>query len=362
MKRVLGWLAVILAVVSLLAVGGAGWYYSGLVIDPSRGGSYPLEVTAVSGGTVTLRGGDDTAAPGTYGLTWAGGNAVLGPVVSAGPGTVTRAVVRVRRGELRVGVRAYFDRWMWGHEDPLSAVGVPYKKVDISGYPAWLTDGDSRTWVVAVHGRNANAAEALRVVPVFHRLGMPVLAISYRNDEGAPPSEDGKFHLGDTEWRDVERAIAWARSQGASDVYLYGWSMGGGIAAMTARRLPGAPVKGLILDSPVLDWRSPIRLGATQRGVPQWLASVGMLVIELRTGLDFDELDHVRHARSFKTPVLLFADSTDNSVPVAPALAFAKARPDLVTLVQTSGGGHTGSWNVDPARYEKALTGFVRRP
>ncbi|WP_162795090.1 hypothetical protein [Nonomuraea lactucae] len=207
MWRILVWVTAVLLVLAVAGVGAAGWYYSGKVIDPAHGGSYPLEVTAYSGGRVTLRGGDDTAAPGVYGLTWADGNATLGPVVSARDGSVVREVERVRRGTLRPGVRAYLDRWMWGHEDPRSALGLPYEKVAVRGelgdFPAWRTEGGSGTWVIAIHGRNANASEALRSVPVFHSLGMPVLGISYRNDAGAPAGEDGKFHLGESEWRDV---------------------------------------------------------------------------------------------------------------------------------------------------------------
>lgn len=359
MRRVLVRIAVIIPILAVLLLGGAGWYYSGMVLDPTRGNSYPIEVVSVTGDQVTLRGGADTDAPGTYGLTWAHGNAVLGPVVAAEGGTVTRSVRRVRHGSLVPGVHAYLDRWMWGREDPESAVGVPSTKVSISGYPAWRTEGDSDTWVIAVHGRNADPAEALRVVPVFHKLGMPVLGITYRNDPGTPPTEDGKFHLGDTEWRDVARAIDYARANGAKEVYLYGWSMGGGIVPMTVRRDPALPVKGLILDSPVLDWRGPIQLGAEQRHVPGFLATIGEFVVEHRIGVDFDDLDHVRHAKEFTMPILLFADDDDATVPTAAALEFAKARPDLVTLFRTKGGGHVGSWNVDPGRYEAALRKFV---
>ncbi|MEV0235094.1 hypothetical protein [Nonomuraea sp. NPDC050786] len=363
MRRAVAWIAAVLAVLAAVGVGGAGWYYSGLVIDPSHGGSYPLEVLAFDGSTVTLKGGSDTAAPGTYGLTWRDGNATLGPVVSASGATVVRQVTRVRRGTLARGVRAYFDRWIWGHEDPRSALGLPYETVSIRSelgdFPAWRLPGTSKTWVIAVHGRNANPSESLRFLPVFQALGVPVLAISYRNDEGAPASGDGKFHLGATEWREVAAAIAYARGQGATGVVLYGFSMGGGIVPMAARELPGEPIKGLILDSPVMDWNAPIDLGARQQGVPLWLASVGKFTVERRTGISLDDLDHVRHAKEFRQPVLLFVDDDDASVPIEPALRFARLRPDLVTLVRTRGGGHVGSWNVDQARYEQALRTFV---
>jgi pimeloyl-ACP methyl ester carboxylesterase len=361
-KRLL-WIAAVLAVLAVLGVGAAGWYYSGLVIDPDHDDSYPLEVTAVSAGRVTIAGGTDTAAPGVYGLTWDSGNATLGAVVTRAAGTVTRQVTEVRWGTLRPGVRAYLDRWMWGREDPTAAVGVPYRNVvfrsDLGYFPAWRTEGASSTWVIAVHGRNGHPAEASRVLPVLHKLGMPVLGIAYRNDVGAPASPDGKFHLGATEWRDVAAAISYATAEGATGVYLYGWSMGGAIVATAARNLPEAPIKGLILDSPVLDWSGPITQGARQQGIPGWLASVAMFMVERRTGLSFEALDQVRHADGFAVPILLFADRADASVPIGPALALARARPDLVTPVWTSGGGHTGSWNRSPPPYEEALRRFV---
>lgn len=360
MKKVLVWTASVLAVLVVVALGAGGWYYSGMVIDPARGpASYPIEVTAVSGGQVTLKGGGDTDSPGMYGLTWAGGSALVGPVSSVSGDDVTRLLIKVRKGELKPGVRAYLDRWMYGDEDPTSALGLPYEKVSIKGYPAWRLDGAAKTWVIAVHGRNANPSETLRVMPFFHRLGMPVLSIGYRNDRGAPASDDGKFHLGASEWEEVAAAVSYAQSQGASDVILYGWSMGGAIVTTAARKMPDAPIKGIIMDSPVLDWTPPIEAGAREQGVPVWFAGVAKFIVERRTGISFDDLDQVKHASAFKTPMLIFADSADTGVPMDAAAAFAKARQDLVTFVQTDGGGHVGSWNVDQARYERALADFV---
>ncbi|WP_459801719.1 alpha/beta hydrolase [Herbidospora sp. RD11066] len=352
-------------VVVALALGAAGYYYSGLVIDPVHTSTYPIEVVAVGDGRVTLKGGVDTDALGIYGLTWADGNARLGETISEGAGTVTRTLEKVVSGDLKPGVRAYLDRWVWGDGTPKS-VGVPYQDVGVKSplgtFPAWRTEGTSDTWVIAIHGRNGGRGEALRVIPTLHELGHPVLAISYRNDEGAPASPDGRFHLGDTEWEDVRAAMDYARTQGAKKFVLYGWSMGGGIAAVAARRLPGAGITALILDSPVLDWRSPIAQGARQMGVPGLLTTVGQWVVSARTGLSFDDLDHVAHAAEFDLPILVFVDHDDDTVPVDRARAFAAKRPDITTLVETKGGGHTGSWNVDPADYEKALTEFLRSP
>jgi pimeloyl-ACP methyl ester carboxylesterase len=82
-------------------------------------------------------------------------------------------------------------------------------------------------------------------------------------------------------------------------------------------------------------------------------------LVEQRGGLTLDSLDQLRYAPRLRVPVLLFVDRSDTTVPPGTALRFARSRPDLVALVATSGGDHTGSWNVDPARYETALSGFL---
>jgi hypothetical protein len=238
-RRRLVWAVAGIALLAVISLGGAGWYYSGLVIDPYHSSDYPLEVTAVNGDQVTLKGGTDTAAPGTYGLTWANGNALLGPVISTGIGTVTRRVEKVSRGTLRPGVRAYLDRSLWGRVGP-SAAGVPYKDVKVPSplgdFPAWQTEGTSSTWVIAVHGRNGHAAEALRVLPTLRQLEMPVLGITYRNDAGAPAGPDGKLHLGAASgrtWRrpsPTPRARArrtWSSTDGRWAAGSYPWPCGG---------------------------------------------------------------------------------------------------------------------------------------
>jgi hypothetical protein len=59
--------------------------------------------------------------------------------------------------------------------------------------------------------------------------------------------------------------------------------------------------------------------------------------------------------------MLVFIDDADKTVPNGPAIEFAASRPDLVTLVKTSGGGHTASWNVNPASYEATVATFLGR-
>jgi pimeloyl-ACP methyl ester carboxylesterase len=273
-------------------------------------------------------------------------------------------VDEITHGTLQAGIRgatssAVFDG------DPLIARGLNFDEVTVPGelgpLPAWLVPGTSSTWVIAVHGRGGTRAEALRALPTLAGSGLPTLVVTYRNDEGAPPSRDRRYHLGAAEWRDVAAAIRYARSQGASDIILYGWSMGGAATMMALRHAPeAAVVRALVMDCPALDWTATLRLNGRRRNLPAPLTWAAMRLVEQRIGSRLAELNQVRHVGSLRVPTLIFLDGDDVVVDPAPTRLFARLRPDLVRLVETKGGGHTRSWNVDPERYESELAEFLR--
>jgi pimeloyl-ACP methyl ester carboxylesterase len=352
-----------LALLVPTSTASAGWYFANQVLD-ARPREYPLEVRGFDGDLVTLARTEDTERDVPYALLWPTGHARLGAVVRRDRATVVRRVDETTRGTLQAGIRgatssAVFDG------DPLTARGLDFKEVAVPGelgaLPAWLIPGASSTWVVAVHGRGGSRAEALRALPTLAGLGFPTLVTTYRNDEGAPPSRDRRYHLGASEWRDVAAAIRYARSHGASDVILYGWSMGGAATMMTLRHAPEADfVRALVMDCPALDWTATLRLNGRRRNLPAALTWAAMRLVEQRIGTRLADLNQVRHVGSLRVPTLVFLDGDDLVVDPAPTRLFARLRPDVVRLVETLGGGHTRSWNVDAERYEAELATFLR--
>jgi len=197
-------------------------------------------------------------------------------------------------------------------------------------------------------------------VPVLHRCRLPQLVLAYRNDPGAPASPDGLGHLGATEWRDLDAAMRYAADQGAERIVLYGWSTG---ATMALRALHESAVRdrvaGLVLDSPVLDWRSTVRAAATQRGLPASLTPLAVRAAEGRTGPYAARHGDVADPRRLTAPALLVHGPDDTFASWDATRRLAERRPDLVATHTVPGAPHAAMWNVDPDGYEETLRRFL---
>jgi uncharacterized protein len=372
---------VVLVLVLAFFVGG-GWFYAGQIRDGALASKAPgtpalqSQVLAVGDHSITLA--RDPASPpelteaGTWGLRWPAGYGRLGAIRALGADQVERAFTRLEGTPPHVGERSAVDGYAWP-PDPALAAGRPAREVTypspLGPAPAWLVGGRRDTWVILVHGYNAARTETLRALATVTRLGYPALAVSYRNDPGAPRSRDGLRRWGATEWRDLEAATRYAVGHGAGGVVLAGFSMGGAVVTSFLLSSPlAARVRGVVLDAPALDLGAVIDRGAVDRDlpvlgtpVPPALTEVAKGIAGLRWHLDWGQLDYVDRAGRLATPMLVFHQTGDPTVPVAISEALAAARPDLVTLERFGGDGHVQSWNVDRPRYERALRAFLER-
>jgi alpha-beta hydrolase superfamily lysophospholipase len=376
---------VVLLGLALVGFAGGSWFYAGeiragaLASNPPTPLALQTEVLAVGDRSITLArepaSPRELTAPGTFGVQWEAGYGRIGAILATAPDRIERAFTTIRGTRPRVGERPAVDGYAWP-ADPSVAAGRPAREVGypspLGSAPAWLVGGgrDTRdTWVILVHGYNAARSETLRTLATVARQGYPALAISYRNDPGAPRSPDGLRRWGATEWRDLEAATRYALDHGAGGVVLAGFSMGGAVVTSFLLSSPLAPrVRGVVLDSPALDLGEVIDHGATDRElpglgtpVPPALTVAAKGIAGLRYDLDWGQLDYVDRAGGLAAPMLVFHQTGDPTVPVAISEALAAARPDLVTFERFAGDGHVQSWNTDRARYERALRAFLDR-
>ena len=349
-----------------------------VVMPAARAADTRILNVDVAAQTITLTRTPDTVLPGRYGLFTTGAAEYLkiGSVLSSDSGSVKRKLLTEVEGDMHLAAEAAFSGWYFQRPEELH---LPFTeehvRAAVGSCPAWLFPAASaesaETWVIQIHGRGTTRAECLRAVPVFHALGITSLVVSYRNDGEAPRTRTGSYALGATEWRDVDAAIAWARRRGAQRIILMGWSMGGAIALQAALGSAHRErIAGLILDSPVVDWRTVLTYQGRALGLP---APVTGLAIEtLRAdwtapatrsegGIPFDRLDIVARAGELRHPILLLHSDDDGFVPSSASHALAEARPDLVELQTFSTARHTKLWNYDQERWTEAIGDWVRR-
>ena len=336
----------------------------------------------VAAQTITLARTPDTALPGRYGLFTTGATdyVKIGSVLSADGVSVKRKLLTEVGGGMQLAAEAAFSGWYYQRPEELHLpFSVEHVHAAVGSCPAWLFPaggadhgGDTGdTWVIQIHGRGTTRAECLRAVPVFAAAGITSLVVSYRNDGDAPRTRNGSYALGATEWRDVDAAIGWARRRGATRILLMGWSMGGAIALQVSLGSAHREhIVGLILDSPVVDWRTVLSYQGRALGLP---APVTGLAIETLGaewaapatradgGIPFDRLDIVARAGELRHPILLLHSDDDGFVPSSASHRLAEARPDLVELQVFATARHTKLWNYDQQRWTDAITEWIRR-
>lgn len=393
--------AVVVLLVAVFYLGG-GWHFSNLIHDGGlRVDHDPPEMTlridavrndpsGCNGGpgggadtgrraptgcaTVTLREiGEDQPAldePIVYGLDWESGyGQIHGAVEPAGDGAVTRQLRLLDGAAPRRGDEARLDRSAF--PDPSSVVGRAVRDVQYTSpagaFPAWFVPGQGDTWAILVHGYRSSRTEVLRAMSVTTDMGLPTLAITYRNDEGVPQDESGRYRFGETEWQDLEGAVQYALDHGAQDVNLVANSMGGAITASFLGQSPLAPrVSAVVLDSPMLDFGETVSHGASQQslpllgGVPDSLLAVAKRLATARYGVDWDAIDYLDDTSWVTTPTLVLHGTADLRVPLSTSQELAAAEPELVRLRTFTDAEHVGVWNQSPQGYATVLRDFLR--
>ena len=330
----------------------------------------------VAAQTITLSRSADTALPGRYGLFTAGteGYLKLGSVLSGDEDSVTRKLLTHIGSDAHLAADAAFSGWYFDRPEQLH---LPFESELVGSAvgpcPAWIFPAaePTDTWVIQVHGRGTNRAECLRAVPLFHGLGITSLLVSYRNDGSAPRSRAGTYGLGATEWRDVDAAIGLARRRGARRILIMGWSMGGAIALQVALSSAHRDlIVGVILESPVVDWRRVLSYQARLMGLPTAVAglAIGALSTEWATPLvgteariPFERLDVVARASELRHPILILHSDDDGFVPSDASHDLVVARPDLVELQVFDTARHTKLWNYDQDRWSATITDWLDR-
>lgn len=393
------WVAGVLVVLLALFT-AAAWYFSGRIasvaLEPHPAPDMPafndVEVVAVGPSSVTLKPGPDVnmdnfAAPAHYTLAWDDGEsgngswARVGPATTNADGTITRQFDGAADPSTMIQGWALPTAGQLAAQDRAAFLGDPTRfyvdpagkdlaeNVMVGDYPAWwfpTPTQDVSTIAIFMHGQNGTRSNGTRFVPVAWAAGIPVLDITYRNDANVPADPSGLLQYGQTEWRDLDAAVTWAKDKGAQHVILVGESMGGAsVAAFFENSDQTKVVSKVILDAPMLSLHEAVKLGASTAvpggyAVPAPLLWAAERFVTLRNGIDWSAVDYLDDTSWVKVPTLVTHGTADETVPVSVSRTLKAAEPKLVTVAEFPNALHTESWNLDPDRWEAVLGSFLR--
>lgn len=327
-----------------------------LIANSEGDGRITLRASGASGRAMDLH------HDGVFGIVSASGYGQVGEILERGRNYAVRKYTPMTANidlaeAARLDIYAYPD-------NPKTAYGMDYRIVryasELGEYPAWFIPGASKTWAVFAHGRGAHPNEALRIIPTLADAGLPILAITYRNDEGTPASPDHNHWLGSTEWRDLEAAVRFALDNGAEDIILCGCSMGGAMCVkLLCESELADKVRGAVMDSPLLDFGATLDTVGRKRGYPSFIIPYGKWFAAQRFGIDWQRMNLLARASEVSAPMLLLHGEADSLVPAQTSKALAHARPDIARYVGFEGAEHARSWNIDGAKYESAVREFL---
>ena len=283
----------------LLVLGGAGWYFSGVIYN---GGLNPeftdsssigtaedrVIVTNITANSIQLNVEEELWGPllerGIYGIIGQNGDALVGNILSTSGtiverellelnGTIvegdrirgTSLVIREKNNDYKIlGTSGWSGQAEEGVYTPKSVSNLDYEtifyKSDLGEFPAYLTKEGDTGIVIFVHGYRGDYSREvfakMRAGDLVN-MGYRSMIISYRNDRGLPKDPSGIYQYGATEWRDLDAAINKAL-EFSDNIVLWGTSGGGGpVSSWLVNTDDKNKIKGIIYEAPVINfWES----------------------------------------------------------------------------------------------------------
>jgi uncharacterized protein len=213
--------------------------------------------------------------------------------------------------------------------------------------------------VIILHGHGGSLDTDLHRAPAFHAAGFSVFLFDFRA-HGASGGRVASF--GYLERRDVEGAVAYARSRGAGRIGLLGFSYGG-IASMVAA--PVCPEVGAVASDggPVRMTTAIAGRGAEWR-FPRWISRffawliVAITSLRLRTNLfDYEAVRWV--GKIAPRPIFFIHGEDDPYLLDFDDLWDAAAEPKEAWRLP--GVGHTKASELYPEEFDRRVIGFFRK-
>jgi pimeloyl-ACP methyl ester carboxylesterase len=207
----------------------------------------------------------------------------------------------------------------------------------------WIPAGQTRRTIIFLHGYGGTYDPDLKYVPAFHDAGFNVMMFDFR----AHGRSGGHYTtVGALEQRDCLAAIDFAVGRGSLSIGLFGFSMGGRVAILSAPQRP--QVKAVISDGgpPRLNIIAAYELQkrGAYRGLSKILAFMMELGMCIGSGVNVFRLEpYVQAKKLSPLPVMFIHGGHDPYTRL----------DDLESMVKAA-GSNAEIWRVDEAGHRDA--------
>jgi len=202
----------------------------------------------------------------------------------------------------------------------------------------FIPNPGARRVLLFLHGNAGNISHRGDSVRIFHSLGLAVFIFDYRGygQSGGSPSEEGLYLDATAAWRHLTEV----RGIAPQDIFIFGRSLGGAVAAQLASQVDAG---GVILESSFSSARDAARA----------LFPVLSRLIVLRY-----RFDAARALSQTRSPVMVLHSPDDEIMPAWLGRRLYAAAPQPKRFVELRGDHNTGFLASRPG-YDRALAGFL---
>ena len=220
--------------------------------------------------------------------------------------------------------------------------------------------GKERT-AIFFHGYRSDPMVNFAVeADIFATEGYNLLVVRQRGHEEGSRAASA---MGLKEQFDVLSWNEWALSRaGVKQTVIYGMSMGGATIAYASDKLDPAVTEALIIDSGYISPYAQIYGDCKSRHLPgPLLMPVIRLFARLRYGIDIKQQTDAS-LKNAKVPCFFIHGTGDRTVPFKQGKQNFEACSARKALFTAEGADHTKAFLTEPARAEKEIFEFIRKP
>ena len=223
-----------------------------------------------------------------------------------------------------------------------------------------LIPGTNGATIILLHGFGRSKEQLLPQANALNKAGYNVFMFDFR---GSGESAGKYITFGGREHLDLVAAVHFLKKRTDIDMSRFGvlgFSMGGVVAMLKAHDIP--EIRAMVINSTFARFKNVIASNMRDyfKGVPYfpvgWLV---VLVIRLRTGIWFTDINPIIQLDALKQIPLMFIHGTnDKKVPVEDALEYRRQAPWLKEFWLVQNADHDNLYAVSQEQYDPKVISF----